>query len=478
MNKANTDTDHHPHLTVFLGTTWAIKNLVLTDTLKHLQGHFRLSVWVPHTLFADTVQLAEEMQLQDVHWHETPPARLGKIHQFACRIQKGVMYSRHNVATEEIASQSIRGRRSRSSQIANNLLRFILHTPLAGSLFNIATRWRQKSVKTAFFKDAFREDKPDLILLTNAVDREDDPVYFAAHSLNIPQLNMVHSWDNLTSKGIIHLGLAKVLVWNRVMKDEVLKMYPSYVPAQVAEVGISRFDVYHLDLPKAFCRESFLNRLGLDPAGRMMIYANTSTVSFPSQLQVLDHIITAMKDGSLPADLQLLIRLHPHDIPADYKRFHNEDRVAVWPLEDAPENKRQSSLVPPVDDLWVLAASLRHSNLCINAASTMALDAAACDIPVISVAYDGNTHPSYFDSIKSAYDYNHQKPFLELDAVDLVESRQELVASIAANLDNAGIRTEQRKSVRHLFLGGEQSAVDRFSEAILTVLPPSTMGRS
>jgi hypothetical protein len=459
-----------PHLAIFLGSSWAIKNLVLTSTLARLRNSFRLTVWVIPSFFPGTVRLAKSLGLTDIKWLEIPAFVPGAGHQFACRVQKGIMYDRHRVSTEQIASKSLRGKRSRMNRLSGKILRAAIRTPLVGPLEKFTCRLRRTTSDTTFIAQAFEADCPDLVLLTNAVDRQDDPIYYEALRREIPQLNLVHSWDNLTSKGIIHPGLAKILVWNRVTKNEILKMYDSYRADQVVEVGISRFDVYREAFPAAFERIPFMTRLGLDPDKRMMIYANTSTLSFPTQPEVLDHIVKAMHDGSLPPDLQLLIRLHPHDLPFEYQRFREPGVVAIWPTEDAPEAIQQSALVPPADDLWTLAASLRHSELCINAASTMALDAAACDRPVISIAYDGETQLNYFDSIKSAYDYEHQKPFLKLEAIDLVHNREQLIAAICGNLLDPGSRAEQRRAVRELFLGGDVSAVTRFEKAVLSAL--------
>ncbi len=456
-----------PQLAIFLGSTWALKNVVLTGLLPKLGAHFQLSIWVIPSLYPGTLRLAKEMGLEGIQWREIPPFKPGPGHQLACRIQKGIMYHRHQVSTEKIAQKSLRGKRSSMNRFSSQLLKTVMNTPLVHPLGRLATKLRRQTTDRSFFSEAFEQERPDLILLTNAVDRLDDPIYFEAEQLGIPQLNMVHSWDNLTSKGIIHQGLSRVLVWNQVMKDEVLAMYQDYRPEQVVEVGITRFDVYRDPLPPKFSRQAFFSSLGLDPNRRLLLYANTATRSFPSQPQVIQHIISGLQDGTLPDDLQLLIRLHPHDLPADYKGFRDPGQIALWPPPDSPGHTRSSDLVPDADDLWVLAASLRHSELCINAASTMALDAAACDIPIISVAYDGDQKLSYFDSIKSAYDYEHQKPFLQLEAVDLVESRDELLAAINQNLAHPKGRAPQRAAVGELFWGGSNSAVTRFQKAVL-----------
>ncbi|MCP4547816.1 MAG: hypothetical protein GY835_15245 [bacterium] len=473
LRNTQSEPDHRTHLAIFLGTTWAIKNVVLTGLLKRLQVNFRQTVWVTNDLYEDTVRLAGDLDLQDIVWREIPASTPNRRHQIACRIQKGIIYERHKVGTEEIDRRSSRGRRSHLSRLASLFLKVVMYSPFATPLYNYARRMRCSTTSSTFFSAEFEVDRPDLVLLTNAVDRRDDPVYYEALERGIPQVNFVPSWDNLTSKGIIHDGLSRVLVWNKVMKQEVLDMYDTYRDEQVVEVGISRFDVYSQPFPADFEREPFMNGLGLDPSKRMMIFANTGTQLYPAQPQVIGHIIEAMHNGTLPDDLQLLIRLHPHDVLADYKHFREEGKVAIWPSSDVPDNVKQSSVVPPADDLWTLAASLRHSCLCINAASTMALDAAACRIPIISVAYDGDTELSFIDSIKSAYDYNHQLPFLQLDAVDLVESRETLIAAIVDNLDNPGKREDQRRAVRELFLGGDVSAVTRFEDVLRDISPAS-----
>ena len=91
----------------------------------------------------------------------------------------------------------------------------------------------------------------------------------------------------------------------------------------------------------------------------------------------------------------------------------------------------------------------------MTSASTIALDAAANDVPIVSVAYDGNRKRDYPNSVRSFYDYTHQRPFIATRASVIVESRQSLIEALRCAVENPDLRREERAQLARIATPGQ-----------------------
>lgn len=82
--------------------------------------------------------------------------------------------------------------------------------------------------------------------------------------------------------------------------------------------------------------------------------------------------------------------------------------------------------MPHLNFLDSLTEMIRHCDVCIHVASTMRLDAAACNKHIISIGYDGNSRLAYAESVRRLYNYSHQIPLNKLKIDKMVTDKQEL----------------------------------------------------
>ena len=448
-----------------IASHWPIRNLILTHAFAELQTDFEILAWVPETIIAEVASLADDLGIHDIGWMPLRVRQRNRLHTFAYRVQKSLLLERHQVATEKLL-QLRTGRRTRLQRVGIALGGSVACAGLFAPSFRMASALRRWSTPVGVYAEDFDRYRPDTVLSTDAISPNEDAVYFEAKRRSVPIVSMVGSWDNV-AKGPIHGGYDRIFVWNQVMLESIRQMYPAYRDGRLTIIGIPRFDVYREPLPPAFRREAFLGGLGLDPAGRVLLHAtNGGAANFPTEREIVRHVVEALEAGKLPGDCQLLVRPHPHEDPANYRQFAGLPRVAVsWPKGDYRSGKNGQS-VPDKDSLWDLAACLKHSCVCINAASTIALDAAACDIPIVSVAYDGDQVKPYYDSILSAYEFTHQIPFLQYGATVLCRSRGALIAAINEAIADSRLRQENRLAVARDFLNCHESSVQRLRIAL------------
>jgi hypothetical protein len=463
----NPSSDSRPLLGLVLSNDWAIKNLLHSGAMSRLAESFRLLAWAPASDLANIRAMAASLAVPDVAWepfHTFPEAT---VHRLVRQAQRTMFYARHDVATERIRSRSARGARNGWQRLATWAAPAFARSRAGALVLGAAQLLRNRIGYRPLYAAAFAQHRPALLLTGNPVDFLEDPLVYEAARHGVPAAAMVASWDNLTGKGMMCGGFERIFVWNEIMRREVAAFFPEYRQDQVTAVGIPRFDVYARPLPPQFARDRFLPRLQLDPARRVMLFANTATALIPEQPQIIQHILNARSRGELPSDVQLLIRCHPRDPVEPYARFRDHGGVAVW--HPALEDGDDVGGLPDADHLWTLTAMIKHSAVSMNPCSTMTLDAVMCDVPVASIAYDGDASKSYYDSILSAYDYTHFQPVVRSGAAPLCRSRAELIGALNAYLiDPTRHRSERRALANLLCLADIGPATDLLYRAVLS----------
>ncbi len=462
-----------PVLGITLDTMWSIKDYVLSGALRSIAKDYPIVAWVSPSFFKGTAHLLAVTDSVGVTLRPFRTFTPGKAFAAICGLQKSLRYERYDVATEQVKKRRRNGTVVRArSPIANGVAaasRLIAKSPLGSPAEWLLARARRRLVPADLYADEFTHCGISMVMTTDPMKRDEDPIYFEAKRRRVPLTTLVLSWDNLTSKGIIHGNFDSVMVWNDVMREEMALLYPWYTPQQVQIVGFPRFDVYGTPFPGRFERGPFLRSLGLDPDRPVLLFASSAAGSFRAQWDVVEHICEALERQQLDRGVQLLIRCHPHDDVHETERFRGRADVAVWPDSERGLAGPLYSQLPDPDELLILSASVAHSAAVITAGSSLMLDAARADVPIVCVAYDGNHVLPLDDSVASVYGYSHQRPLHDMGATVICRSRDDLINSIRMALLQPSLQRANRARLVNRYLGGYGSSIERI-RAVLSDL--------
>ena len=155
---------------------------------------------------------------------------------------------------------------------------------------------------------------------------------------------------------------------------------------------------------------------------------------------VIDELLAAMRSGRLGEPAQLLVRVHPRDDIAKYERFMQSPDVIVEKPFNETIVAEGSNVDPSRDNRLHLANTLKHSDVIVNVASTIAIEASILDTPVVNIAFDGHDEKPFLDSSRRFYQYTHYKPLVDVGAVR--------VARTPTALDRRGRRLPRRSRQR------------------------------
>ena len=122
-------------------------------------------------------------------------------------------------------------------------------------------------------------------------------------------------------------------------------------------------------------------------------------------------------------------------------------------------------------DILHLANSIYHTAITINTESTMTLDAAALDKPVILIGFDGNQKLPYWSSVIRNYDREHLKALLETGGAKLAHNLEELIEYINQYLKNPNMDAYGRELLRDkLLYKFDGNSSKRVVDAVVSML--------
>jgi hypothetical protein len=176
--------------------------------------------------------------------------------------------------------------------------------------------------------------EPDVVLLTPHLMPGSLHTWTlkSAEAVGVRTAICVASWDNLSSKQLIHVRPDIVTVWNETQRDEAVELH-GLDPQSVVVTGAQVYDQW-FDWP-ATPREDFCGRVGLSPDRPYLLYA--AGALFPAETTEAEFVtrwIHALRASGRPgiADIQILIRPHPKRMYEwDDIDLSSYEDVAIWP---------------------------------------------------------------------------------------------------------------------------------------------------
>lgn len=310
-------------------------------------------------------------------------------------------------------------------------------------------RWERWLLKDKAIDALLADESVDLLLLGSpGYMRQDALLLHAAVGRGIPTVAAIMSWDNLSSKGFINPQPDLLLVWSDHMRHEAVDL--QRLPAErIVETGAPHYDAFAHPDQYGSRRENFQN-LGLDPERRFIFYGVNHAGDFPDEIAVVERVAQWVEEDALGIPCQLWVRLHPQAVTGAYKvsreRYDSliSERVKV---EFPPIYDSSMEVDLPKGDLDHLIGLLRDADVVINTASTISIDAAILDRPVVGVAYDPSGDLPYKKSVRRYYDYTHMSNVVRAGAIQLATSPDDLRQKIVMYLQHPGLDREGRQRI-------------------------------
>jgi hypothetical protein len=234
-----------------------------------------------------------------------------------------------------------------------------------------------------------------------------------ARLLGIPSIVIPWSWDNLSSKAVIHEQPSRILVWNDVLASEAVELHG--IPRDRVEVvGAPTFDRF-------FAQVEALEPPPSGDGRKTIVYAGSSSNVAPDEPEVFARWLDAVRGAADPAVREARVRVRPHPGHGPWRTWEPPDDPLVT-LEQWPRHDRQR-----------LAPLLASADAVVALNTSAELEAAIVGRPVLTFRA-GAGAPGQEGSLHFRYLLAGDGGFV-IDTGDLAEHVQALSRVLAGDVD-------------------------------------------
>lgn len=306
--------------------------------------------------------------------------------------------------------------------------------------------------------------RPDMLVVSPLIFlASDQPDWVkSARALSIPVGFPVFSWDNLTTKGTVHVLPDQVFVWNDIQKREAIELH-GIPPERIVITGAPRFDAF-IELKPSVDREQYCAALGLDPSVPIITYLCSSEFVAGREVGFVERWIQEIRTAPTLARCNVVIRPHPRSL----HQWRNVD-VGPWGEGVALAIGRRLNADQSLYD------TLHHSAVVVGLNTSAQLEAAILGKPVLTLLAPGFERGQQ-GTVHFRYLLRSEGGFVEV-AKDFDEHRRQMADAVAGRYDADRVREFIQRFIRPA--GWGQPATPILADAIIRLAPapPSLVRR-
>jgi FkbM family methyltransferase len=317
--------------------------------------------------------------------------------------------------------------------------------PQAGERLRAALEQIERLIPSdALHEEFLARHAPDVVIVTPGVHFGSVQSDFikSAQARGIPVWMLLFSWDNLSSKGALHVPPDLLFVWNERQRQEARDLH-DYPPEKVIAVGAPRFDEF-FQLRSHVPRDAFFRPLGLDPSRPTLLYVCSSRFIASQELPFIQRWLEAVRAAPEPLrSCNVIVRPHP-----DLVLVEGGDTAEVtWPampramgwVQRPFDDPRAIVLRTTYSTQQAFYECVHHSAAVVGLNTSAELEAGIVGRPVLTVVShelgaDGQTNTLHFN-----YLLREHGGFVEC-APTLRDHIATLTETLAAAQDPAHIR--------------------------------------
>lgn len=410
------ETTDKKHILVLITNPFAVINVIHSGLLGELGKHYRISIMSDLLSAAEVEHFNRHFQ-QNMHWLPTPVPTISGFTKWLRSLQ--MLLFGHFFGLETMRIKLLERSRAFHWLFCISRKSHTL-TFLSGSMTIILRNWLVRRTSEPALYASLAGYHFQALISTSPLDLRENAIANSLKVHGIACISIIISWDNLTSKGVINCKSDLVLVWNKKMAQEYERLYPIFGDNRAVRItGIPRFDIYFRD--SSIPSPDFQTPVGKTQT-RAILFSTGAGKHHSCQNYIIHHLL---EYANARPGITILVRCHPGDDMSRYHCFSGIENLYFFQPFGG-----NSSAVPPADFLETLHSQLTRCDVCVQVASTMLLDAAACNKPCINIAYDARPGMHYAGSVRRFYDYSHQMSLPHQVKAHLVYNREELFSKL------------------------------------------------
>lgn len=354
-------------------------------------------------------------------YEAAPDAESGRIWKYFERLRHYLVNTRSQKLYKTLAYHD---RRNLIAYIASNLVSALL---AHRAIRRVVRMLEMALVRDDPFAPYFEKYRPDRVFLANLFDGTEVDLLRGAKRRGVSSVGFINSWDKVTSKGFVRLLPDTLLVPNNLVRGESVELL-DMPQEKTAVVGLPQYDMY-ASSEGLLSREIFFQRIGFDPAKKLIVVAPAGSSYGSTDRDIVDMLASFGDKGSLKQPFSLIVRFQPNDFAG---RQGLPERP--WIRYESPGTrfaaKRGMDWDMNAEESLHLKNILAHADIFITYGSSIGIDAAIYDKPVIVVGFEISDGKPYLERPSLRYGTEHIIKALAPGGMRLIKSADELAAAV------------------------------------------------
>ncbi|TSC67117.1 MAG: hypothetical protein G01um101472_519 [Parcubacteria group bacterium Gr01-1014_72] len=315
------------------------------------------------------------------------------------------------------------------------------------------------------FQELFRRYRPLAVFSAHLYGWFDQHLVAEAKRQGVPTVGMVANWDHM-DKYFLAMHVDKLCVQSEELTTAAIR-YQAYAPGELLLTGYPYFD-FLTDRSRAGPRADVLARIGFPPDAKFVLYVSGSSYC-PDEPDIIEAIVTWIAKDELGEKTYLLVRPYLGGRTKDrefdeekYNRFEAHPRVRFY-RHDFWDNYGEGVYFMNI---------LRESDAVLSIFSTMALEAAVLDRPILAIDFDGYARRPFKRSIRRFALFEHFKHVRATGAMPVARNFGELKELLQTTLQKPQELAPARERLRRELAGPlDGRAATRLVGALVSSIP-------
>jgi len=313
--------------------------------------------------------------------------------------------------------------------------------------------------------------RPDVVLVTPGLHFGSAQADFikSSQALGVPVWMLLFSWDNLSTKGALHVFPDLMFVWNERQRQEAVELH-GYPSDRVVVTGAPRFDEFFA-LRNVLRREEFFAPLDLEAARPTLLYLCSSRFIAEKELSFIRTWLAVLRSSRHEAlhDCNVIVRPHPDITLVDDGEPPCEvtwpalPRATGW-IQRPFEDSRTIVLRTSYRTQQAFYECLFHSAAAVGLNTSAELEAGIAGRPVLTVDADQEGADGQASTLHFNYLLRDHGGFV-VRAANLAVHADQLNEALTRPVDDESIRSFIMQFLRP---HGDQSVSALLAERLVT----------
>lgn len=334
--------------------------------------------------------------------------------------------------------------------------RLLSHSAPAARLFARVEKWLIHRSDRSLWRQYLRQQNISAVLVNLPRQSYWDGLLATAEEMGIATYLVYHTWKDVTAAGRLNHHWSGIGVWNSGMKTSLLAQNPWLDAGSVKIVGCGHFDC--IGRPDWLPDEAaYRASIGARPYSALILYPTSGPGIIPEEERYIHQVVQALSvaEKRLGRPLQIVFRMNPMDDNSgleDRLRGLYPEHIVLHP--DWVYIRKKNWCYGRKVDTIAYNALLMYASACVCIPSTVTVDSAIVDLPVINLGIEAEGKQPLAGSLRAFWDAEFYHNVRETHAAEWVTTVDELAVRLVAVINDRSINREQRKALVQLEIDG------------------------